>query len=62
MAPTLRAFFTKCRKCECAGMNGGVMLLRNTDWSRDFLSQVALYGANPQNYTLEEVLLLYFFQ
>lgn len=31
-----------------AGLNSGVMLLRNTKWSRDFLDSVAELGRIPE--------------
>jgi hypothetical protein len=38
-----------------AGMNSGVWLLRNTDWSRDILAQMAAYGTQPMDIAKEEV-------
>ena len=38
-----------------AGMNSGVLLMRNTDWMRDLFGQMAHYGTHPMNMTREEV-------
>ena len=38
-----------------AGLNGGIMLFRNTDWSREYLDSVAHYGQFPPNMTTEQV-------
>ena len=43
----------------CAGMNSGVLLLRNTDWNRDLFAQMAAYGTTPMNVTKEAVRLLH---
>ena len=37
-----------------AGLNGGIMLFRNSDWSRDFLDSVAHFGQFPPNMTTEQ--------
>ena len=39
----------------CAGMNSGVLLMRNTDWMRDLIQQMTHYGTHPMNMTREEV-------
>ena len=44
--------------CGCAGMNSGVLLMRNTDWMRDLFGQMAHYGTHPMNLTREEVCIL----
>ena len=36
-------------------MNSGVLLMRNTDWMRDLIQQMAHYGTHPMNMTREEV-------
>ena len=38
-----------------AGMNSGVLLLRNTDWNRDLFAQMAAYGTTPMDIAKEEV-------
>ena len=38
-----------------AGLNTGVMLVRNTDWSRALLDQTAHFGQFPPNMTTEQV-------
>ena len=40
---------------DCAGMNSGVLLMRNTDWMRDLIQQMTHYGTHPMNMTREEV-------
>lgn len=44
--------------CDCVGMNSGVLLMRNTDWMKDVISQMAHYGTHPMNLTNEEVCIL----
>ena len=39
----------------CAGLNTGVMLVRNTDWSRRLLDMTAHFGQFPPNMTTEQV-------
>ena len=36
-------------------MNSGVLLMRNTDWMKDVIQQMAHYGTHPMNLTREEV-------
>ena len=56
---------SKCTKLQDerfrlrAGMNSGVLLLRNTDWNRDLFAQMAAYGTTPMNVTKEAVRLLH---
>ena len=38
-----------------AGLNTGVMMVRNTDWSRSLLDQTAHFGQFPPNMTTEQV-------
>ena len=40
---------------RCAGMNSGVLLLRNNEWTRDFMNEMMRYGKYPVNFTLEDV-------
>ena len=41
---------------DVAGMNSGVLLLRNSDWSRALMDRVAAYGAYPADVALEKSL------
>ena len=41
---------------DVAGMNSGVFLLRNSDWSRALMDRVAAYGAYPADVALEKTL------
>ena len=41
---------------DVAGMNSGVFLLRNCDWSRSLMDRVAAYGAYPADVALEKAL------
>lgn len=36
-------------------MNSGVLLLRNNEWTREFMSEMMRYGRDPVNFTLEDV-------
>ena len=36
-------------------MNSGVLLLRNNEWTRDFMNEMMRYGTQPVNFTLEDV-------
>lgn len=36
-------------------MNSGVLLLRNNEWTRDFMNEMMRYGKYPVNFTLEDV-------
>lgn len=38
-----------------AGMNSGVLLMRNTDWMKGVIQQMTHYGTQPMNITREEV-------
>lgn len=40
---------------RCAGMNSGVLLLRNNEWTRNFMNEMMRYGKHPVNFTLEDV-------
>jgi hypothetical protein len=36
-------------------MNSGVLLMRNNDWTRDVIAQMASYGTHPMDVASEEV-------
>jgi len=38
-----------------AGMNSGVLLLRNNEWTRNVMNEMMHYGRHPVNFTLEDV-------
>lgn len=38
-----------------AGVNSGIFLLRNSDWSRSFVEAMVPFGSFPNNYTYDEV-------
>jgi hypothetical protein len=39
----------------CTGINSGILLLRNSKWTRKLLEDMSYFGVYPTNYTREAV-------